>query len=80
MKHIRMTLTLPEDLVRDLHLYVSKRQISKFIAQLVQEGLETKKNQLAREIRKAAQDAERNAEIEMFDALLDEGLAETNAH
>lgn len=80
MKNIPITLTLPEDLVRDLHLYISKRQISKFVAQLVQKGLESKKERLAREIREAAQDTERNAEIEVFDALLDEGLDETNAY
>ena len=80
MKNIPITLTLPEDLVKDLHLYISKRQISKFVAQLVQKGLEIKKERLAREIREAANDAERNTEIEIFDALLDEGLDETNTY
>ena len=80
MKKIPITLTLPEDLVRELHLYISRRQISKFVAQLVHKGLENKKDRLAREIREAAQDAERNAEIEIFDALLDEGLDETNGY
>lgn len=80
MKNIPITLTLPEELVRELHLYISKRQISKFVAQLVQKGLENKKDRLAREIREASQDAERNSEIEIFDALLDEGLDETNEY
>lgn len=80
MKNIPITLTLPEDLVRELHLYISKRQISKFVAQVVQKGLESKKDRLVREIREAAQDAERNAEIKMFDDLLDEGLNETNTY
>jgi hypothetical protein len=80
MKNIPITLTLPESLIRDLHLYVSRRQISKFVAQMVAKGLETKKEKLAREFREASQDAERNAEIELWDTLIGDGLDETNAY
>lgn len=80
MKNVPITLTLPEDVVRDLHLYISKRQISKFVSQLVKKGLETKKDRLAREIREAVLDNERNQEIKMFDGLINEGLDEDNAY
>ena len=43
MRKIPITLNLPENLVKDLHLYVSRRQISKFVAETVEKGLETKK-------------------------------------
>lgn len=78
MKNIPITLTLPENLVKDLHLYISRRQISKFVTEVVKKGLESKKEILAREFREASQDAERNAEIELWDTLIDEGLNETN--
>ena len=80
MRNIPITLTLPESLVKDLHLYVSRRQISKFVAQMVEKGLETKKEKLAREFREASQDAERNSEIELWDTLIGDGLDETNAY
>ena len=81
MKNIPITLTLPESLVKDLHLYISRRQISKFVAQMVEKGLETKKEMLAREFREASQDAERNAEIELMGYFKQEtGLDETNAY
>ena len=80
MKNIPITLSLPEDVVRDLHLYISKRQISKFVAQMVEKGLATKKELLAREFREASQDSERNAEIEQWDELIGDGLDETNAY
>jgi hypothetical protein len=77
-RHVPITLTLPEALVKDLHLYISKRQISKYIAHLVEKGLETEKQKLAREFREASRDAERNAEIELWDNLSGDGLDETN--
>lgn len=78
MKNIPITLTLPEDLVKDLHLYISNRQISKFVAQMVEQGLKIKKELLAREFQEASQDIERNTEIEQWDAIIGDGLNETN--
>ena len=70
MKNVPITLTLPEDLVKDLHLYISRRQISKFVAQMVAKGLETEKQKLAREFKEASEDSERNAEIEVWDTAI----------
>ena len=80
MKNIPITLTLPEDLIRDLHLYTSRRGISKFVAKAVKEKLETRKQKLAREFQEAYQDEERNSEIELWDTLIDDGLDETNEY
>lgn len=80
MKNIPITLSLPENLVRDLHLYLSKRQISKFVAEMVEKGLQTKKEKWARDFREASQDKERNKEIELWDTLIDEGLDESNGY
>jgi hypothetical protein len=80
MSNIPITITLPEDQVKELHLYVSRRHISKFIAELVGKGLETKKQQLAQEFQEAAQEDERNAEIKLWDTLSGDGLDETNAY
>ena len=78
MRRVPITLTLPEGLVKDLHLYISRRQISKFVAQMVEKGLESKKETLAKEFREASQDKERNAEIELWDTLSEDGLDEAN--
>ena len=45
MRKVPITLSLPESLVRDLHLYVSKREISKFVAENVVKGLEEEKKE-----------------------------------
>lgn len=76
MANIPITLTLPENVVKDLHLYISKRQISKFVTEMVIKGLETEKKRLAREFREASQDAERNAEIDLWNSTLGDGLNE----
>ncbi len=80
MRNVPITLTLPENLVKDLHLYISRRQISKFVAQMVAKGLETEKQRLAREFQEASQDVERNAEIKLWDTLNGDGLDETNTY
>lgn len=78
MKNHAITLSLPDEIIRDLHLYITKRQISKFVAELLEKALADKKKRLAREFQEAAQDAERNAEIEEWDTLIGDGLDETN--
>ena len=78
MKKVPITLSLPENLVKDLHLYVSRRQISKFVAQMVENGLKSEKERWAQEFREASEDKERNTEIELWDTLIDEGLDEKN--
>jgi hypothetical protein len=79
-KNVPITLTLPESVIRDLHLYISRRGISKFVAQAVEERLEAAKQKLAREFKEASQDNERNLEIEQWDSLSDEGLNEGNEY
>ena len=80
MRNVPITLTLPEDIVRDLHLYTSRRGISKFVAQAVGERLETEKQKLAREFKEASKDEERNSEIGLWDSLSGEGLNEENKY
>lgn len=80
MKNIPITLTLPESLVKDLHLYIARRQISKYVAELIEKGLESRKEILAREYREAAKDDERNSEIKLWDTLVGDGLDETNEY
>lgn len=80
MKNVPMTLALPEDLVKDLHLYISRRQISKFVAQMVAKGLEIEKQKLAREFQEASKDPERKAEIELWDTAIGDGINETNSY
>lgn len=63
------TATLPNDLIRDLRLYVPKGNISKFIADATRKEIELKKRELALEFQEANRDEERNKEIELWDNL-----------
>lgn len=87
MKKIPITLTFPEDLVRDLHLYLSKGQISKFVAEMTEKGLVQKKKKIAEEFQNASKDfknankdSARNKEIELWDSLSGDGLDETSSY
>ena len=78
MKRLPITLTLPEDLVRDLHFYLSKGQISRFVAEQVEKGLQEKKDLLAQAYKEAAEDEELNRENELWNKCLGDGLDESN--
>lgn len=80
MKKLPITLTLPESIIRELHLYVSKRKISQFVAQMVAKGLEAEKQRLAKEFQEASRDEDRNADIELWDTFSQDGLDETNEY
>ncbi|MBA2368372.1 MAG: hypothetical protein H0V82_05030 [Candidatus Protochlamydia sp.] len=80
MKNVPITLSLPENIVRDLHLYVSRRQISKFVSEVVEKGLENRKELLAQEFREASLDKEMNKEFKLWDQLSGDGLDETNSY
>jgi hypothetical protein len=80
MKRLPITLTLPEHLIKDLHLYISERQISRFVAEQVEKGLKEKKELLARAYKEAAEDEEMNKESELWDRCIGDGLDESNRY
>ena len=80
MRKVPITITLPETLIRDLHLYIPERGISGFISNLVEKGLEEKKYIAAQEYREAAADRERNKEAAEWDVCIGDGLDETNQY
>ena len=43
MRKIPITITLPESLIRDLHSYIHRRQLSKCISKAVSDELEHEK-------------------------------------
>ena len=49
-KKINQTFALPADIFQDLHIYVKKSEISRFVSNAIRKELELKK---ARKIRKA---------------------------
>lgn len=75
-----ITITLPEALIRDLHLYIPDRGISGFVSNLVQKGIEEMKSRVAQEYREAAADEERNNEAAEWDVCIGDGLDETNEY
>lgn len=78
MKKVPITITLPESLIRDLHSYIPRRQLSSFISQAVFDELEHKKEKMAMAFREAATDEDLSEEFEMWDTCAGDGLDETN--
>ncbi|MGA8165095.1 MAG: hypothetical protein WB791_08750 [Waddliaceae bacterium] len=80
MRKVPITLTFPENVLRDLYLYTARRERSKFVSDAVKEKLESQKKKLARDFREASQDKERNKEADLWDSLSGEGLDEENKY
>lgn len=80
MRNQPITLTFPEEFIRDLHSYVPRRQLSKFVYEIVRKELESKKAKMARAFREAAQDEELSAEFELWDSCIGDGIDETNGY
>lgn len=78
MKKVPITITLPESLIRDLHSYIPRRQLSSFISKAVFDELEQKKEKMAIAFREAANDEDLNKEFEIWDTCIGDGLDETN--
>lgn len=80
MRKKPITVTLPENLIRDLHFYIPQRGISNYVSNLIQKGLEEKKYSVAQQYREAAVDKERNKEAAEWDVCIGDGLDETNEY
>jgi hypothetical protein len=80
MKKIPITITLPKSLIEDLHSYIPRRQLSHFISQAVFDELKHKKEMMAQAFREASQDEKLNAELEIWDVSIGDGLDETNEY
>jgi len=80
MRKVPLTITLPENVVRDMRSYVSQRQISNFISELVQQEISKKKEILAKAFEELAKDEHANEEAKLWDTTIGDGLDETNEY
>lgn len=79
IKHEHMTISIPQNVKKDLYLYVKSRGISRFITEAVVEKLKGKKLSLEEQYKLAAKDENRNQEFkEWEDTMIGDGLNETN--
>lgn len=79
MKHEHMAISIPENIKRDLYLYVEPRRRSSFIAYAVADKLKSKKLSLEEQYKLAAKDEERNQIFKGWEsAMIGDGLNETN--
>ena len=77
-KHRNITLSLPQEMITDLHIYVKKRGISRFVEEAILDRLKSEKLSLEQQYREAALDEERNKTFEDWDGMVGDGLNEKN--
>jgi metal-responsive CopG/Arc/MetJ family transcriptional regulator len=74
-----ISLSLPQELIAELHVFAQKRGISRFVEEAIIEKLESKKSSREQQYMNAARDQERNREFADWDTLAGDGLDEQNS-
>ena len=77
-KNQNITLSLSQELIAELHIFVKKRGMSRFVEEAIAEKLQTQKSCLEEQYMQAAQDEERNKIAADWDSLSGEGLDDQN--
>jgi hypothetical protein len=55
-KTVNQTFSLPLDVSKDLHVYIKPREMSRFVSDLIREGIEAKKGALRKAYMEANED------------------------
>lgn len=69
MKKINVTFSIPEETNKLLHSLISRRKMSKFVADTLQDALVQKKDMLKKAYAEAEKDADRRKTIEDWKVL-----------
>lgn len=79
LRHRNITLSLPQEMINELHVFVKKRGISRFVEEAVKEKLKIQKFSLEQQYIEAAQDEDRNQIFSDWESLSGDGLNEQNS-
>lgn len=77
-KHNNITLSLPKELIAELHCLIQKRGISKFVEEAIVEKLQAKKSSIELQYIEAAKDEDRNEIFSDWESFSGDGLNAQN--
>ncbi len=75
-KTVNQTFSLPVEVLHDLHVYIRPRERSRFVSDLLREGLEAKKQDLRQSYIDANQDAGQNEALIDWEGTVADGTDE----
>jgi hypothetical protein len=75
-KTVNQTFSLPIDISKDLHLYIKPREMSRFVSELIREGLEDKKENLRKAYKAASADEGQLEAMQDWEGTVGDGLNE----
>lgn len=78
MRTINRTFSLPEDVDRDLHLFIKPRRMSHFVAESIRKNLEKRRESLAKEYADANKDEGQVEAMNDWACTTSDGLGEDN--
>lgn len=75
-KTVNQTFSLPADVSQELHAYVKRREMSRFVAEAIRKELEMKKEELRQAYLLANEDEGQNEALNDWQGTLGDGLDE----
>ena len=71
---------LPENVAKDLKAYIGRRKMSAFICNAIEEKLNKKKEEFAKDLVLASADTRREKESDSWDTLIEDGFNDENQY
>ena len=78
MRTVNRTYSIPEDVDRDLRMFVGRGNVSHFIAEQVRKGISEAKEKLKQAYLESNSDPEEKAIYKDFECTIGDGLGEDN--
>jgi len=75
-KTINQTFSIPKEVAHELHVYIKRREMSRFVSEAIKKELEAKKKELRQAYIAMSQDEEQNEIMKEWEGTLADGIEE----
>ncbi|NGX54448.1 MAG: hypothetical protein KR126chlam2_00059 [Chlamydiae bacterium] len=75
-KTVNQTFSIPLEVVEDLHVYIKRREMSRFVSEAIKKELESKKEELKQAYIAMAKDKDQDKVAKEWEGTLADGLDE----
>ncbi len=75
-KTVNQTFSIPREIVHELHVYVKRREMSRFVSEAIRKELEAKREELKQAYIAMSKDKDQNTVIKEWEGTVADGVEE----
>lgn len=75
-KTVNQTFSIPREVVHELHVYVKRREMSRFVSEAIRKELEVKREELKQAYIAMSKDENQNAVMKEWEGTIADGVEE----